>query len=250
MLYHLREDTDIESTSDLNEDVLGAHINRKKDDDDARAYMEESLTYRNNNRRRKDRRRLYYGQLCSGSVFRGVQADKYTKFDIVIEIKKIDFEEQTLSGYIILTTENEKETKMVTFFAGEIVGDIHCFETGRWGTSIETDIENWKLFDDFRDEYFDNGLNENAWERRNLFIRIKELYLDEPQEKGEMSHRGSFCYIRHFIAGISFDGFYYMHYNIMKHELVGYYYHKNIITTQKADLKGDRKAQLGIFEYF
>lgn len=186
------------------------------------------------------------GYLNTTETFIGKQETTSQSFMFFsVEIKYIDCNEQTLFGYMNVHDVNtieeigSKTGIITTFFKGEFLGDKNSFETRRWGVTKKTDVEHWLLFDWFSKDKkrAEEMFEKKDWLQENIFMRWKELYT-VPERKTE-NHRG-----------ISFEGFYYMEYNLLKNEIEGYYYHRKTEKYQKLFLKGKNTLFCKSFSFF
>lgn len=113
----------------------------------------------------------------------------------------------------------EDNPTLTTFFEGEIVGSKYGFITRHegWGATEKVDINHWSKFSAFRQykSQVRKGASVpmgNLGHRENIFMRWKEHFLVP-------DHR-----VR-TISGASFEGFYYICFNMKEGSVSGIYFH-------------------------
>lgn len=113
----------------------------------------------------------------------------------------------------------EDNPTLTTFFEGEIVGSKYGFVTKHegWGATEKVDINHWSKFSAFRQykSTVRKGASVpmgNLGQRENIFMRWKEHFLVP-------DHR-----VR-TISGASFEGFYYICFNMREGSVSGIYFH-------------------------
>ena len=187
-----------------------------------------------------DRSPLHLPFLRNGSRFSGKQtshvsnphnsgADIPMEYNVTVDIKEVDLNQDYLSGYLTIKNLTENYPTLTTFFEAEILGEgsRHNFRTGnRWRCSPLVDQEYWGKFPAFHDLLADQGITLHPDEPNDLtqirplnhltskgiFMRWKEWFL-VPDHRIQR------------IEGASYDGFYYMYYDKTRRSFDGYYYH-------------------------
>ncbi|OIR58029.1 MAG: cytoplasmic vesicle protein, Vid24 family [Amphiamblys sp. WSBS2006] len=150
--------------------------------------------------------------LRSGSVFEGTQLDYVGHLEARIILKHFDKERQCLAGYFEIKRHRKDRPILTTFFDGEVIGDRHKFETGRWGSTVSQDKKGWEMFAEFEEHRELLARPEktfNPFQRENVFMRWKEHYTAPD------------CHLK--VPGVSIDGFYYLVYDLSARKITGMY---------------------------
>jgi len=134
---------------------------------------------------------------------------------VTVEIKHVDLEHSTLSGYLTITGLTKDYHVLTTFFDAELIGLKYSFLTRKWDADETKDKEHWSKFPAFApyvSSFNSDGFHENFADSDFIFMRWKESFLvPDHQVKS--------------IDGASYDGFYYICYQKSTDTMTGYYYH-------------------------
>lgn len=176
--------------------------------------------------------------LRPGSKYRGTQRAERQVYDVNVNIKHVDMAESYMCGYLkiqgllsssspllfpcLLTNPPSGLTpdhpQLTTFFEGEIIGPKYSFFTDHesWGATEHIDLSHWSKFPAFRSSARNM--------RKGRMPRLEHL----PQEYIFMRWKEHFLVPDHTvrsISGASFEGFYYIAFNLIKGEITGIYFH-------------------------
>ncbi|KAH7039611.1 vacuolar import and degradation protein-domain-containing protein [Microdochium trichocladiopsis] len=169
--------------------------------------------------------------LRPGARFHGTQQSERQVYDVQVELKYVDLRESYLCGYLKIQGLTEDNPTLTTFFEGEIVGSKYGFITKHegWGATEKVDINHWSKFSAFRPykSQVRKGASVsmgNLAHRENIFMRWKEHFLVP-------DHR-----VR-TISGASFEGFYYICFNMREGSVSGIYFHSRSEKFQQLELK-------------
>jgi len=169
--------------------------------------------------------------LRPGARFHGTQQSERQVYDVQVELKYVDLRESYLCGYLKIQGLTEDNPTLTTFFEGEIVGSKYGFVTKHegWGATEKVDINHWSKFSAFRQykSMVRKGASVpmgNLGQRENIFMRWKEHFLVP-------DHR-----VR-TISGASFEGFYYICFNMREGSVSGIYFHSRSEKFQQLELK-------------
>ncbi|ORZ28522.1 vacuolar import/degradation protein Vid24 [Lobosporangium transversale] len=178
--------------------------------------------------------------LYPGSRFQGEQTSGSHSYSVIVDIKHVDLNQSTLSGYLLIKNLTPDYPKLTTFFDAEIIGPEFSFLTKKWDATEETDEEHWTQFSSFegvvnlRDMERDFKYDFNN--RDVVFMRWKEHFL-VPDHRIEG------------VQGASFAGFYYICYQKITGKIKGYYYHQSSEKFQKLELDHVTERSFGSYEF-
>lgn len=157
--------------------------------------------------------------LRPGSCFIGSQQSGRSTYEVNVELKYVDMNESFLCGYLRIQGLTEDHPMLTTYFEGEMVGPKYSFFTRRaeWSTTDQNDMSHWGRFQAFRniaDKAQDKEyVHENFDQQNFIFMRWKERFL-VPDWKVQN------------LQGASYAGFYYICFNQLTGEIIGFYFHK------------------------
>lgn len=182
--------------------------------------------------------------LRPGARFHGTQQSERQVYDVQVELKYVDLRESYLCGYLKIQGLTEDNPTLTTFFEGEIVGSKYGFITRHegWGATEKVDINHWSKFSAFRQykSQVRKGASVpmgNLAHRENIFMRWKEHFLVP-------DHR-----VR-TISGASFEGFYYICFNMKEGSVSGIYFHSRSEKFQQLELKyQEDRGSFGAVEF-
>ena len=162
---------------------------------------------------------LYHtSQLRPGSRFTGTQRSDRQVYNVDVTIKHVSIPQSFLCGYLKIQGLTEEHHSLTTYFEGELIGTTHTFTTKNptWGATEKTDQLHWDRFPAFKPlkhEAKKSGFTlKGWWNRENMFMRWKEMFLVSPQNPDELN-------------GASYEGFYYICFNQVEGRISGIYFH-------------------------
>ncbi|KAL5615677.1 hypothetical protein BROUX41_005709 [Berkeleyomyces rouxiae] len=167
--------------------------------------------------------------LRPGSKYHGTQHAEHQVYDVHVDIKYVDMAESYLCGYLRIQGLTPDHPKLTTFFDGEIIGPKYSFITDHesWGATKQVDISHWKRLDGLESYYksIEKGATPNpeTLPRQHIFMRWKEHFL-VPDHTVKS------------IMGASFEGFYYIRFDILHGRVNGLYFHGRSEKYQQLDL--------------
>jgi len=172
--------------------------------------------------------------LHSGSVFRGKQISEKLSYDVTVELKHVDLEASTLSGYLHIDGLTQEHPRLTTFFEAEIIGERYDFMTRKWDADAEVDREHWGRFPAF-------DANELDDDEKNLRSGMSMTAAERAREGGAVFMRWKECFLvpdhkLTGVAGASFAGFYYICFDPAQNRISGLYYHQRTEWWQRLEL--------------
>ncbi|KKA27170.1 hypothetical protein TD95_004300 [Thielaviopsis punctulata] len=156
--------------------------------------------------------------LRAGSKYRGTQRAERQVYEVNVDIKHVDMNDSYMCGYLKIQGLTPDHPQLTTFFQGEIIGPKYSFFTNHesWGATEDIDLSHWSKFPAFRT--YTRSM------RKDRMPRLDHL----PQEYVFMRWKEHFLVPDHTvrsISGASFEGFYYIAFNMIKAEIQGIYFH-------------------------
>ncbi|KAF8978195.1 GID complex subunit 4, VID24 [Entomortierella lignicola] len=149
----------------------------------------------------------------TSSQFRGEQRAGLWCYEVVVDIKNVDFENSSLCGYFHIKGLTKENPELTTFFEAEIIGSKHSFVTDKWNANAKTDLEHWMQFESFEpmiETFATKCFKYDFSDKDTIFMRWKEQYVVPTREEN--------------IKGATIGGFYYICYHKSSGEIEGYYY--------------------------
>eukprot|EP01134_Creolimax_fragrantissima_P002115 CFRG2115T1 len=177
--------------------------------------------------------------LYSGSRFKGLQTSGSCSYEVEVELKHVDLEEDFLCGYLEIKGLTADYPLLTTFFEAEIVGRKYSFLTNKWEADETVDRQHWGKFEScskFEDKFNQKDFVYDCAKEDNIYMRWKEHFL-VPDHKVRS------------IAGASFAGFYYICYQRSTDTIEGFYYHKKSDWFQSLTLKRVPDRAFPYFEF-
>ncbi|PHH49735.1 Glucose-induced degradation protein 4 -like protein [Ceratocystis fimbriata CBS 114723] len=156
--------------------------------------------------------------LRPGTRYHGTQQAERQIYDVHVDIKYVDMAESYLCGYLRIQGLTPDHPKLTTFFEGEIIGPKYSFITDHesWGATQQIDLNHWGKFAVFRPYY--------RAMRKGVMPALENL----PKDYIFMRWKEHFLVPDHTvksITGASFEGFYYICFNISLGQINGIYFH-------------------------
>jgi hypothetical protein len=128
-------------------------------------------------------------------------------------------QESYLCGYLKIQGLTDDHPTLTTYFEGEIIGSKYAFQTRHpeWGSTDKVDSQHWGRFKAYQTllKQTKTGRSfstKNFAQSDHIFMRWKEYFLVP-------DHR-----VR-TISGASFEGFYYICFNLVTGSISGIYFH-------------------------
>ena len=179
------------------------------------------------------------GAFCSGSRFSGNQISARQSYQVNVELKYVDIENDFACGYINIKGLTDESSELTTCFEAEIIGKRHPFLTGKWEADSNIDFQHWSKFPAFEpveQSYHTDGFSHDNKNTPFIFMRWKEHFLVPDH------HVKS-------ITGASFDGFYYICFEVATGKINGFYFHHNSEWFQRLQLQHVPHRSFDCFEY-
>jgi hypothetical protein len=178
--------------------------------------------------------------LHSGSVFRGHQQSKGSKYQVEVVFQHVDYENSCVFGYLKIQGLTEDYPNLTTFFEGEIISRRYPFLTRKWDASEEVDRKHWGKFAPFRPFMKTFNTDDFSYDQMQgtdcVFMRWKELFLVPDHHITD-------------INGASFAGFYYICFQQSKASIEGYYYHKLSEWYQSIELEHVPEKAVSVYQF-
>lgn len=115
----------------LNSDFLGRILGSREDDERAKRGILErdgQVVRRVTEDQAPDRLEC----LRPGQVFEGYQKSDQHRYTVRVELKDVDLQQSTFSGYLTIENLTSENPSLTTFFESEIIGKKHSFLTRKW----------------------------------------------------------------------------------------------------------------------
>ncbi|KAK9760080.1 hypothetical protein K7432_016261, partial [Basidiobolus ranarum] len=129
--------------------------------------------------------------------------------------------------------------EITTFFDAEIIGPKYSFLTRKWDVDEMIDEQHWIKFPAFKQysgSFNQDNFKYNLKNNDFIFMRWKEQFLVP-------DHRV------HMVNVASFDGFYYICFQLSTGTITGYYYHQNAEPFQQLTLMHFSQRSTSSFEF-
>lgn len=156
--------------------------------------------------------------LRPGSCFIGTQQSGRSTYEVNVELKYVDMSQSYLCGYLRIQGLTEDHPMLTTYFEGEMIGPKYSFFTRRseWSTSDQNDVNHWSRFPPWRSisnearkkDYVHEGFDQKT----HIFMRWKERFLVPDWRVQDLQ-------------GASYEGFYYICFNQVSGDILGFYFH-------------------------
>lgn len=196
--------------------------------------------------------KIYSTYLKLGQMFEGTQSvvhkeasgfsvprhhqsrSKTDSWKVCAQIEAIDLENATISGSMEAMNAPSSQSRVVTYWEGEIIDNKHhFFYTKKWDAKECDDYDHWSRllsFLPFREPFNVNGaIDVDITSHPFIFMRWKEK---------RFINVGSDC-------GLTIAGFYYISFCRQSGDIEGYYFDPNSSPYQKLSLKGYNYALTG-----
>lgn len=179
-----------------------------------------------------------YGLLRPGSKLYGYQKNNANVYNVEIKIIDIDYNNSFICGELIISGIVNYMENIITYFEGEIINKKQNFSSKHFGVDFDTDYNHWMKFDEFKEfcknftdtdteTYLDTDQKSNNF----IFMRWKEQYYTHDHK------------IKH-MNGVDINGFYYICFNKLKENIIGYYYGDYTEKFEKLYLEFDKNDYL------
>ncbi|ORY04404.1 hypothetical protein K493DRAFT_205813 [Basidiobolus meristosporus CBS 931.73] len=177
--------------------------------------------------------------LYSGSQFKGEQKSGRYSYQVSVDIQHVNLDDSYLCGYLHIHGLTDDYPELTTFFDAEIIGPKYSFLTRKWEVDEMIDKQHWLKFPAFKEyskRFNQDHFNYSIKNTDFIFMRWKEQFLIP-------DHRV------HTVNGASFEGFYYICFQLSTGTITGYYYHKNAEWFQQLHLQHIPRQSCSSFEF-
>lgn len=175
-------------------------------------------------------------------------------YNVHVQLQTVDLQQDYLCGYLTIDELTDQYPRLTTYFDGDIIAGLsnrHSFATHRWGADETIDAEHWRKFAPFR-ATMDHGESVSVRQMDDMF-RIDAKQIQERKVRYLfMRWKEQFLVPDHrvrSVQGASYDGFYYIMYDLQADQLEGYYYHDSSERNQHLQLRPIGRERSSSFDF-
>lgn len=175
-------------------------------------------------------------------------------YNVHVQLQTVDLRQDYLCGYLTIDELTDQYPRLTTYFDGYVIAGLtgnHSFVTRGWGADETVDVEHWRKFAPFR-QAMDQGEQVSVRQMDDVFRVDQEQICKRQCRYLFMRWKEQFLVPDHRIRsvqGASYDGFYYIMYDVLMDRLEGYYYHESSERNQHLQLRPTGRERSSSFDF-